>query len=99
MDKRDKWSVLGYSALGVMCSVWLCAGWYILLTGGFYSNPRYSERITYVDGAGAVVMAFVFLCLAAIGSGVILERLEVPRWASYALSSAILGMPVVYLAI
>jgi hypothetical protein len=82
-----------------MCSVWLCAGWYILLTGGFYSNPRYSERITYVDGAGAVFMAFVLLSLAAISSVVILERLNVRRLASYALSAGILGLPVAYLLI
>jgi hypothetical protein len=98
-EKLDRWSAIGYSALGIMCGVWLCAGWYILLVGRFYSEPRYSQRVTYVDGAGAVCMAFLFLNLAAISSVVILERLNVRGVAGYALSAAILGLPVAYLLI
>lgn len=71
MKQLDKWSTLGCTALGLMCCIWLCSGWYILLTGGYYSTPRHAKVSTYVDGASALIMALVLLSLAAVSSCVI----------------------------
>lgn len=97
MAKLDGWSVAGHTALGIMCVVWVCAGWGILSGGGFYSTPRHTHDTVYVDGPGAVLMAFLFFALAAIGTAVIMKRLNASRAARVAMAVAVLGVPVAYL--
>lgn len=97
MRKFDKWSALGHSALGLMCVVWVFAGWQILLDGGFYSKPRGVKVSTYVDGAGATIMALILLSLASISAALILKRLNVRREISIATSAGTIGFPLAYL--
>lgn len=95
--RLDRWSVLGYTALGAMCLVWVGAGWYIILTGGYYSTARYTRAVTYVGGFAGLAMAFLFLSLAAISTAAILKRLCAPRSVATMAAVAILGFPVGYL--
>ena len=82
-----------------MCLVWAGAGWTILFAGGFYSTPRHTHDTAYVDGAGAVVMAFLFFALAAIGTAVIMRHLNALRAVSAAVPAAMLGLPAAYLVV
>jgi hypothetical protein len=99
MTKPDGWSVAGHTALGIMCVVWLCAGWAILFGGGFHSTPRHTHDTAYVDGPGAVLMAFLFFALAAIGTAVIMRHLNALRAVSAAVPAAMLGLPAAYLVV
>lgn len=97
MGKLEGWSVVGYTALGLLCAVWIGYGWFILIEGEFYSRPRYSAVTTHVVGHGVTFMAFVFFSLAAICTATILERLNAPRAAFVVTSTAALGLPILYL--
>jgi hypothetical protein len=86
--------VLGYTALGAMCFIWLTTGWYIIVNGGFYSTARYTRVVTYADGFASVLMAFVFFGLAATGVAIILKRLNLRKSFAVMTAIAILCPPV-----
>jgi hypothetical protein len=96
MPKFGKWSAAGYAALGLMCVLWVWAGWHILYASGFYSTPRHTTATVHVVGIGAIFMAFIFLGLAAISTAIILKHLNAPRAACAAAAALILGLPAVF---
>ena len=91
---RSPWAKFAFFALSVF---WAVVGWYVLLQGGFHTTHKYTRETTYVDGAGAIVMAYIFLLLATVSSGVILESINARRSAYAALIFFFLVPPLILL--
>lgn len=91
---RSIWARLAFVALSVF---WVAAGWFVLLQGGFHKTYKYSKETTFVDGAGAVFMAYVFLLLATIAASVVLQSLGARRWAFVMLVIVFLVPPCLFL--
>jgi hypothetical protein len=88
------WARVAFFALSVF---WAAAGWFVLLEGGFHKTYKYTRETTYVDGAGAVLMAFLFLLLATIAAGVLLQSIGARRSAFVALVLLVLVPPCLFL--
>lgn len=93
-DIRAPWARFAFFALSVF---WAAAGWFVLLQGGFHKTYKYSRETTFVDGAGAVLMACLFLLLATIAGGVLLQSLGARRWAFVVLVLVVLAPPCLFL--
>ena len=91
---RAPWARFAFFALSVF---WAAAGWFVLLQGGFHKTYQYSRETTFVDGAGAVFMAYLFLLLATIAAGVLLQSIGARRSAFVALVLVVLVPPCLFL--
>lgn len=91
---RSIWARFAFIALSAF---WAAAGWFVLLQGGFHKTYKYTKETTYVDGAGAIFMACIFLLLAALAAGVFLQSIGARRWAFAALILVVLVPPCVFL--
>ena len=60
---------------------WGAAGWAVVIERGFHSTLKRSTHTVFVDGAGAVLMAAVFLLLATLSAAVVLQSLRARRAA------------------
>ena len=54
-------------------------GWFVLRYGGFYTSHKYSQITTFVDGLGAIFMAYLFFLLATVALAVVLQSFAVRR--------------------
>lgn len=88
------WARLAFVLLSLM---WLGAGWFILLQGGFHKTVKYSRETTFVDGGSAIAMAWIFLALAAISAAVVLQSGKASRVAYGIVLGCILGTPAIML--
>lgn len=93
---RSIWARLTFIALSGM---WAAASWFILLQGGFHKTYKLSKETTFVDGNGAVFMAFVFLLLATIAASVFLQSLGVRQWAFVVLAIVFWVPPILFLLV
>ncbi|MDH2918637.1 MAG: hypothetical protein PXX73_05535 [Sideroxydans sp.] len=87
---KSNWARFAFIALAIL---WLTTGWFILLYGGFYSSHKYSQITTFVDGLGAIFMAYLFLLLATVALAVVLQSFAVRRNAYVALGLLIFLPP------
>lgn len=90
---KSVWVRILVAMLGLM---WLGAGWFIILTGGFHKSYKYSNHTTFVDGWSAFFMAYIFLALAAGSSVMLLESISVPKPIQIGVAAAILITPLLY---
>lgn len=97
MKKMTTLEAIAHLAMAALSIVWVAFAWHVLITGGFSKGVRYSKATTYVDGAGAVLMAYLMLSLACIALAGILKRLGAPRPCGIVVSILLLGSPLVYL--
>lgn len=91
---RSIWARLAFIALSGM---WAAASWFILLQGGFHKTYKYSKETTFVDGTGAMFMAFVFLLLATVAASIFLQSVGARRWAFGVLAIAFWLPPLLFL--
>jgi hypothetical protein len=73
---KSNWARFAFIALAIL---WTATGWFVLLYGGFYTSHKYSQVTTFVDGLGAIFMAYLFLLLATVALAVVLQSLAVRR--------------------
>lgn len=73
---KSNWARFAFITLAIL---WLTTGWFVLLYGGFYTSHKYSQITTFVDGLGAIFMAYLFLLLATVALAVILQSFAAPR--------------------
>jgi hypothetical protein len=99
MKKFTFWSALAHVALSIMSLIWAIYAWNVLWEGGFTKSFRHSKETTYVDGFGAVFIAFIFFSLAAISLCIVFKRVDAPRFLSVATASVLLGIPIMYLIV
>lgn len=93
---QSNWARFAFIALAIL---WATTGWFVLLYGGFYSSHKYSQITTFVDGLGAIFMAYLFLLLAAVALAVVLQSFAVRRNAYVALGLLIFVPPCSFLAL
>lgn len=79
---KSNWARFAFIVLALL---WATTGWFILLYGGFYTSHKYSHVTTFVDGLGAIFMAYLFLLLATVALAVVLQSFTVRRNAYVAL--------------
>ncbi len=91
---RSPWARFAFFALSVF---WAVAGWFVLLQGGFHKTYKYTRDSTFVTGASAVFMAFIFLLLASIAAGILLQSLGTRRSMLLAGVLVILVPPCLFL--
>lgn len=87
---RSPWARLAFLVLSVF---WAASGWFVLLQGGFHRTYKYSKETSFVDGAGGVFMALLFLFLAMIAASVVLQSLGARRSAFVVLGLIIFVPP------
>ena len=76
----------------VFAILWATTGWFVLWYGGFYTSHKYSHVTTFVDGLGAIFMAYVLLLLATVSLAVVLQSFAV-RHNSYIALVALMFIP------
>lgn len=92
---RSIWAKAAFMMLGIF---WASVGWFILVQGGFTTTQKYSHQTTYVDGAGAIFVAFVFLILANVSIAIVFQNAASKRPSIFfILSAALLMPPVIFL--
>lgn len=89
------WARFAFIALSF---IWAASGWGVLLHGGFHvQTAKYTSNTTFVDGLGAVFMAYVFLCLAVVAASVVLQSLKANKLAYVIVLLLGLGAPCIFL--
>jgi|GEM_PF-2256006 len=89
------WARFVFIALAV---IWAASGWGVLLHGGFHvQTAKYTSNTTFVDGPGAVFMAYVFLCLAVVAASVVLQSLKASKLAYVIALLLGFGSPCIFL--
>ena len=91
---QSPWARLAFFLLSVF---WTAAGWMVLLQGGFHKTYKYSMETTFVGGAGGVLMAGLFLLLAAISAAIFLQSMAAHRLAFVVLGLALFVPPGLFL--
>ncbi len=54
---KSNWARFAFIVLALL---WATTGWFVLRYGGFYTSHKYSQITTFVDGLGAIFMAYLF---------------------------------------
>jgi len=86
---------LAFAGLAV---AWSVAGWWIVVAGDLHlSLDRRSRFPVLIDGASAVLMAFIFLFLGLLAAAVLLQSLSARRGAYLSLLLIDLVLPLAYL--
>ena len=91
---KSPWARFGLIVLSLM---WTATAWFILIQGGFHKTYKYTRDTTFVDGASAVFMAYLFLCLAVISLCIVLASFGSKRIAYVAIVMGMLVPPMVFL--
>lgn len=73
---KSNWARFAFITLAIL---WLTTGWFVLLYGGFYTSHKHSQITTFVDGLGAIFMAYLFLLLATVALAVVLQSYAARR--------------------
>ena len=91
---KSPWARFGFVVLSLM---WAAMAWFIFILGGFHKTYRYTQDTTFVDGASAVFMAYLFLGLAVIALCIVLQSIGAKRIAYVAVLLVLLLPPSVFL--
>ncbi|MGB7649684.1 MAG: hypothetical protein WBL62_00605 [Gallionella sp.] len=91
---KSNWARCAFIMLALL---WATTGWFVLRYGGFYTSHKYSQITTFVDGLGAIFMAYLFFLLATVALAVVLQSFAVRRNAYVALGLLMLVPPCGFL--
>lgn len=94
MPIKSNWARLAFLILGVL---WVIAGWWITLDGSLMmSTDKHGHHSVLVEGAGAILMAFVFHALATSCALIIIESYKKSVMLYVIAATIILGVPAIY---
>ena len=91
---KSPWARLGFVVLSLM---WTATAWFIFILGGFHKTYKYTRETTFVDGAGSLLMAYLFLGLAVIALCIFLQSIGAKRIAYVAVAMVLLLSPCIFL--
>ena len=90
-NMNQRFPTLSRILFGLISVFWTLFGWIVILQGSFSGHTRQSKPV-YIDGNGAIGMAFLAFAFAAL-VGLILLRIYERKWPHYVTAMALLFIP------